>query len=649
MNIVPFKKILAASLLLAISFSSISEVSASLTTEPEFRHYTLFHMISDALPQLHYSKERIGNDISHRWVDNLIMMIDPERNLLSQDIYKKIVLIDNIKELSEKINSVDLEYLFYLVSVLYESKQDSLETKYRMAKDLDEDTFLRQQHYRNHTRQSIRNSIPINRMHRDELFRRNILHRINQQMKENKSFDDAKYTLIKEIENRVRIVIEKRKDSEYYFFLITQAFLQAYDAHSRYISPEDLVSVKAAQKNEEHGLGVKFSSDEGFLKIVDVDSKHPLVVSQTFKVGDIIKSLSIDGNDYPLKGKTSYYLSKVISQRRSEGFPLHLKYERRGATYSATVTLENIKKEGISIKKYTSPYELRSSQVMTIPSFFEGAYEQVKMEMSQYDGTHLTIDLRGNGGGSLYEAIKITSLFMNEGLILSMKDGDSEKKFFDTDDIFYDVKLIILVDRTTASAAELMASALQYHNQAVIIGEGTYGKGTVQQFIDFTESAYGLPYSHDYLGGMLITIAEYFTPDGKSIQGIGVIPDISIGQQIATANIKATNGNHALLQDDSSHWSVALLNSVQKLMEVSPLYIAYNQSPPIPSISSMYSENQISYSDWILGYINLNRRHQGLVPIHGINDIEEGYDPVDIPLDITTHGLSMINSTNIEQ
>jgi len=292
--------------------------------------------------------------------------------------------------------------------------------------------------------------------------------------------------------------------------------LQSLDPYSSYMSPKMFESMQTETSGKFGGLGIEVGMEAGVVKVISPIDNSPAYRAGV-KAGDYIVKI----NNIQVQGKS---LTEAVDLMRGPiGSDIEITIRRIGEKKSF---IFKIKREIIEIKSVKAKYVEDEIGYLRLTSFNENSSEQIKdkiKEMNQNDNLKAYIlDLRNNPGGLLSQAIKITDFFLNKGEIVSTKGRKSyenRKWFAKNGDITNGKALIVLINYGSASASEIVAGALKDHKRATIIGENSYGKGSVQSIIPLKNN-----------GAIRLTVSKYYLPSGDSISQIGVRPDIEIAE-----------------------------------------------------------------------------------------------------------------------
>ena len=296
--------------------------------------------------------------------------------------------------------------------------------------------------------------------------------------------------------------------------------LQSLDPYSAYMNPKIFEEMQTETSGEFGGLGIEVSMEAGVVKVITPIDDTP-ASKAGIKAGDYIVKI----NDEQVQGKT--LLEAVNLMRGPIGSSIEITIRRKGLKKAKNI---KIIREIIQIKSVRA--RLISNQIgyLRLTAFNDNSSNQLKKEISNLKKNKQLIgyilDLRNNPGGLLSQAIKISDFFLNDGEIVSTKgrkNKESRKSFaekYHEGDIIKGKPLIVLINAGSASASEIVAGALQDHKRAILLGETTFGKGSVQSIIPLKNR-----------GAIRLTVSKYYLPSGKSISEIGVSPDIKIEEE----------------------------------------------------------------------------------------------------------------------
>ena len=305
--------------------------------------------------------------------------------------------------------------------------------------------------------------------------------------------------------------------------------LQSLDPYSAYMSPEIFNEMQTETSGEFGGLGIEVSMEAGVVKVISPIDDTP-ASKAGIKAGDYIVKI----NNTQVQGKS---LSEAVDLMRGPvGSGIELTVRRRGVKKALTF---NIIREIIQIKSVKADLLENNIGYIRLTSFNENSGRQIEKEIKKLEGNKdvksYILDLRNNPGGLLSQAIRISDFFLDNGEIVSTKSrkpSENRKWFAKNGDLTNGKTLIVLINYGSASASEIVAGALKDHKRAILLGENSYGKGSVQSIIPLKNS-----------GAIRLTVAKYYLPSGKSISEVGVSPDIEIIEDTDDFRIKTETDN----------------------------------------------------------------------------------------------------------
>jgi carboxyl-terminal processing protease len=292
--------------------------------------------------------------------------------------------------------------------------------------------------------------------------------------------------------------------------------LQSLDPYSAYMTPESFEGMQTETSGEFGGLGIEVGMEAGVVKVISPIDNTP-ASKAGLKAGDYIVKI----NSTQVQGKS--LMEAVELMRGPVGSSIEITVRRRGVKKAL---IFNIMREVIQVQSVKSELIDNNIGYIRLTSFNENSSEQIKEKINKLnknkDLKGYILDLRNNPGGLLSQAIKISDFFLENGEIVSTRSrqaSENRKWFAKKGDLTNGKTLIILINYGSASASEIVAGALKDHKRAIILGENSYGKGSVQSIIPLKNR-----------GAIRLTIAKYYLPSGKSISEVGVTPDIEVAE-----------------------------------------------------------------------------------------------------------------------
>jgi len=315
--------------------------------------------------------------------------------------------------------------------------------------------------------------------------------------------------------------------------------LQSLDPYSAYMSPESFQNMQTETSGEFGGLGIEVSMESGVIKVIS-----PIDGSPAYEVGVKAGDYIVKINDHQVQGKT---LTEAVDLMRGPvGSDIEITVRRKGVKKAIIfkITREIIKIQSVKSKKIDN-----SIGYIRLTAFNENSSFQIKKIINEFvkdkNIKGYILDLRNNPGGLLSQAIKIADFFLTNGEIVSTKsrkESENRRWFANKGDIIDGKVLIVLINYGSASASEIVAGALKDNKRAILLGENTYGKGSVQSIIHLKNN-----------GAIRLTISKYYLPSGESISEVGVTPDIEVAESDDEFRINTE-------KDNQLNFAVKLLN-----------------------------------------------------------------------------------------
>ena len=315
--------------------------------------------------------------------------------------------------------------------------------------------------------------------------------------------------------------------------------LQSLDPYSAYMSPESFQNMQTETSGKFGGLGIEVSMEAGVVKVIS-----PIDESPAYKVGVKAGDYIVKIDEHQVQVKT--LMEAVDLMRGSVGSDIEITVRRKGVKKAIIfkITREIIKIQSVKSKKIDD-----SIGYIRLSAFNENSSSQIKKKINEFSKNKnikgYILDLRNNPGGLLSQAIKISDFFLTNGEIVSTKsrkDSENRRWFANKGDIIDGKVLIVLINYGSASASEIVAGALKDNKRAILVGESSFGKGSVQSIIHLKNS-----------GAIRLTISKYYLPSGKSISEVGITPDIEVSESTDEFRIDTEN-------DNQLNFAVKLLN-----------------------------------------------------------------------------------------
>jgi carboxyl-terminal processing protease len=515
-------------------------VSDVLPTEQEMKISTLVPMI---LGQYHYRKVPLNDSLSSVIFDRYLKALDPNRMYFLQSD------VDNFekyrRELDNALKDGNLVPAYYIFNIYKRrvTERSNLINKL-FEKEFDYTT--------DETYEADREKMPWVKTNAelDEIWRKAIKYQALSLRLANKSWAESVKTLKDRYNRLTKYFIQF--DTQDVFQIYMNAYTQTFDPHTDYFNPSTAEDFKQDISQSLEGIGATLTNENDYVKVADIVPGGPAFKSELLHKNDRIAGVAQGdtGKMVDIVGWRTQDAVKLIRGKKGTVVRLTILPAAAGENAMSTeirivrdkVRLEegSAKKSILDIKENGKVYKIG---VITIPGFyldFEGARKGDKdyksttrdtrrllaeLQTEKIDG--LIIDLRNNGGGSLQEAVDLTGLFIPKGPVVQVRNQDGSLEAYDDKDpgTVYAGPMAVLINRFSASASEIFAGAIQDYHRGVIVGENSYGKGTVQQPIDLNQF---LPGTKEPAGQLKMTIAKFYRITGSSTQHRGVKPDVEL-------------------------------------------------------------------------------------------------------------------------
>ncbi|MBS1225449.1 MAG: Periplasmic protease, partial [Proteobacteria bacterium] len=405
----------------------------------------------------------------------------------------------------------------------------------------------------------------------DDFWHKRLKHEMLTLLLSGKDRAAARELLVKRYDNRLRQA--QKTSSDDVFQLYMNAVAQAFDPHTAYFSPRNTENFNIQMRLSLEGIGCVLRMDEEMVTVVELVTGGPADLSQQIKAGDRIVAVA-QGDSDPWLDVVGWRLDDVVDRIRGQrGTVVRLKVLPGKAGATAAEKTVRLVRDTIKLEKQAAKSEVKTLRdpngrdlrigVITIPAFYSD-FDAARRGDPNYRSTTrdvrgllndlsgkvdgLVLDLRENGGGSLQEAVDLTGLFIDDGPVVQVRNvgGDLEIEKDSEPGQAYNGPLAVLVDRASASASEIFAGAIQDYGRGLVIGDPTFGKGTVQTLVDLNR----FTRARDPQGQLKLTIAKFYRVNGSSTQHRGVRPDIAIPSVVDSEEIGESSQKNALPWDE---------------------------------------------------------------------------------------------------
>mgnify|MGYP000091027611 CR=1 FL=1 len=320
--------------------------------------------------------------------------------------------------------------------------------------------------------------------------------------------------LFGDIFERIRSSYVEEIDEEKLIESAISGMLSSLDPHSSYMAPEDFSTMQVQTRGEFGGLGIEVTQENGFIKVVSPIDDTP-AANAGIEAGDFITK--VDGES--TLGKT---LDEAVDKMRGPvGSEIIITVVREGVDepFDVSIIRDTIEIKAVKARTEGKTIVLRVSSFTskTYPNLKDSLEKEIKTAGGIENVNGVVVDLRNNPGGLIEESVKVAQLFIGNGVIVSYQVNGNEKLFKASNPKPINAPVILMINRNTASSAEILAGAFQDRNRGVVVGERSYGKGSVQELVTLDDGS-----------KLELTVALYRTPSGRVIEELGIIPDLEV-------------------------------------------------------------------------------------------------------------------------
>ena len=473
---------------------------------------------------------------------------------------------------------------------------------------------------------------------------------INLKLKD-KKWSEIKEKLVKRYNLAIRRLTQTKADDVVQTYL--NAFAREIDPHTSYLAPRTAKSFNESMNLSLEGIGATLQSEDDETSIKSLVPGAPAARSKKLKAGDKIVGVGQEKGE--IEDVVGWRLEDIVDKiKGKKGSKVRLEVEPAKGGKSRIITLvrDKIRIEDQAAKLTIEKVDGTNVAVIKIPSFYLGLTEDVKKlltEMQSKNASALIVDLRENGGGALTEAVGLSGLFISDGPVVQVRDAYQRIRVHEDPDNAqqYSGPLLVMINRFSASASEIFAAAMQDYNRGIIIGQNTYGKGTVQQSrsLNFVYDLDQTP-----LGLLQYTIQKFYRINGGSTQLKGVAPDITFPDVIDMKEYGEEKEDNALPWDkmpsvnyaevaNARHSIAELAQKHRDRMAKDPEFIALNEDLSVRDerrdrkfLSLNYEKRKAENDkddDKRLKDLNARFKREGKKPLKDINDLPKDYEAPD--------------------
>lgn len=646
------KSLIAASLVLAVSPVLALEVTTPEIAIPvlkaESQHATASQRVAARFTRSHYKRFILNDEFSEaiyaRYLDNL----DYSRNIFTQDDIKQMDQYKDVLDDQLKSGDTSAAYAMYNLSLKrrYERFAYALTL---LDKEIKFDTDEKIELDRSEA------AWPKNTAELDELWRQRVKYDALNLKLTDKKWPEIQELLGKRYNNAIKRLTQAH--SEDVFQIYMNSFARQVDPHTSYLSPRNAEEFQSEISLSLEGIGAVLQAGDDYTTIRSLVPGGPAAMSKELKEGDQILSVGQEkGEMVDIIGMRLDDVVELIKGPKGSKVRLLILPEGKDAkTHVVTIKRDKIRLEENAVKSKVMSVGNKKIGVLEVPSFYVGLTQDTSKlisELKKQDVDGIVVDLRNNGGGALTEATGMSGLFIKKGPIVQVRDSYGRVNInVDPDGVAaYDGPMTVLINRYSASASEIFAAAMQDYDRAVIVGENSFGKGTVQQHRSLNDI---LDVFDKELGYVQYTIQKFYRINGGSTQEKGVVPDIAFPTAVDASETGESVEDNALPWDqikpasyDKVTTDAKLQSLIQDLQAKHTARIAQSKEfqyilQDIEEYKAEKDDNYISLNEKIrkekadkaeaksLERINLRQKAAGKEIYKDIDDVPKDYESPD--------------------
>ncbi|GMQ46495.1 carboxy terminal-processing peptidase [Vibrio sp. 10N] len=540
--------LIAASLWLAASSAQALEAkyekSQIPTLAPEVQHETASKRVTSRFTRSHYKHFTLDDDFSKAIFSRYLEMLDYNRNIFTQSDIDKFDTWSS--QLDDQLKAGNNQIAFDVYNLSMQKRYDrfvyalSLLDK-EMKFDVDEAITLDRSEA----------AWAKDEAELDELWRKRVKYDALNLKLAGKNWDEIKETLGKRYNNAIKRLTQSHNEDAFQIYM--NAFAREVDPHTSYLSPRSAEQFQSEMNLSLEGIGAVLQLTDDYTVIRSLVAGGPASKSKQLGEGDRIIGVGQDGED--IVDVIGWRLDDVVQLIKGpKGTKVKLQILPEGKDAKASVVeivRDKIRLEDRAVKSEVIEKDGKKIGVLEVPSFYVGLSkdtDKLITELKEKGVDGIIVDLRNNGGGALTEATAMSGLFIESGPVVQVRDSYGRVNVnSDTDGkISYQGPLTVLVNRYSASASEIFAAAMQDYGRAIVLGENSFGKGTVQQHRSLNH-IYDL--FDKELGYVQYTIQKFYRIDGGSTQNRGVVPDVAFPTAVDPAETGESVEDNALPWD----------------------------------------------------------------------------------------------------
>ncbi len=526
------------------------------------RHRQVSRKVTEFMERFHYRRARVDNALSSAILDRYLDSLDGQRlYLLGSDV----ATFNQYRfELDNRVRTGDLEPVFDMFALYRERSRERL--RYAISL-LDEPMdFTADESFR-----FDRSELPwaSTRHELDEIWRQRVKNDALSLVLAGREWDDAADTLRTRYQRMLTRLDQVNSDDVFESFM--NAFAQTMDPHTSYLSPRNSEEYRIQMSLSYDGIGASLQIEDDLVIVMDIIPGGPAAGDGTLKPRDRITGVA-QGADGSFEDVVGWRLDDVVQLIRGPGgSTVRLRILPAGTPPGSTESVVELVRDKVRLEAQAASKEIRDIEVedqklrvgvIQVPSFYQDYaarasgdenytsttrdVQRLVAELKEAAVDGIIMDLRGNGGGHLTEATSLAGLFIDQGPVVQLRNSRGQVEVLDdlNGPPIYDGPLAVLVNRYSASASEIFAAAIQDYGRGIVIGQQTFGKGSVQNLYSLDRFMQG-----EGFGQLTLTIGKYYRVTGGSTQHRGVEPDILLPSPVDNALVGESARDTALPWD----------------------------------------------------------------------------------------------------
>jgi carboxyl-terminal processing protease len=540
-------------------------VAASTDLSPTDRERRVSKLVSTVIERQHYRQSPINDQVSTLVLDLYIEALDGQRSFfLASDIAE----FERYRyAMDDAVLTGALEPVFTIYNRLQMRNRERIAQAIEALKTEPDFAIDESFEYDRAKAPWAKTPAELN-----EIWRKRVKNDALSLMLADKTWAEASEVLRKRYERVLKRTQQTNADDIFDVFM--NSFAHVFDPHSNYLSPRNSEEFRIAMSLSYVGIGASLQMVDDYVTIMNLLAGGPAATSGLINTNDRITAVG-EGKDGKMVDVIGWRLDDVVDRIRGKPETIvRLQVLPAGAAPGSPEKVLSFARNTIQMESYAAKKETRKVRrgdaehtigILTVPSFYQDFEARAKGNQDYRSTTRdvrklirelkadgiesLVLDLRGDGGGNLFEAASLTGLFIPKGPVVQVRETGGHIEVLDDPepDIAWDGPLIVLVDRLSASASEIFAGAIQDYGRGLIVGQQTYGKGSVQTALPLSRYAMG-PDSESF-GQLTFTSGKFYRITGESTQHRGVMPDITLPSAIDSKEVGESTQEHALAWD----------------------------------------------------------------------------------------------------